>query len=197
MRIIGGQWKSRRISRPDSPATRPVPDRVKESIFNMLGNHYDCLGELPPIRVADVFAGGGSMGLEALSRGASHCAFFERDRTALSVLRKNLIALDAKQVATIISRDAWRDVATLTGDNRPDLILLDPPYSEARDVTPTGGIWKFLEGLRDSVRSGCLIVLHHPKKVDFSNVDVAAWRVMDQRTIGSNGLTVFVYEVSI
>ena len=116
MRIIGGKWRSRRIHRPDSPATRPVPDRVKESIFNILGNHYDCLGSLPPIRVADVFAGGGSMGLEALSRGAAHCTFFERDRTALAVLRKNFTTLDVKKEATIIARDAWRDVATLTGD---------------------------------------------------------------------------------
>ncbi len=161
----------------------------------MLGNHYACLGELPEIRVADVFAGGGSMGLEALSRGAAHCAFFERDRIALSVLRKNLFTLDARQSATIISRDAWRDVATLTGDNAPDLIFLDPPYKEAHDVSPTGGVWKFLEGLRESVRPGCLVVLHHPKKVDFSNHCAESWRIIDQRKVGSNGLTVFIYEV--
>lgn len=157
----------------------------------MLGNHYDCLGSLPPIRVADVFAGGGSMGLEALSRGAAHCTFFERDRTALAVLRKNLTALDAQNAATIISHDAWRDVATLNGDAAPELILLDPPYSEARDVTLQGNVWRFLDRIRECVQTGCRVVLHHPKGVDFSDLGVESWRVVDQRTIGSNGLTVF------
>lgn len=157
----------------------------------MLGHHYGCLGSLPPIRVADVFAGGGSMGLEALSRGASHCTFFERDRTALAVLRENLTTLGAQQEAAIISRDAWRDVAALKGDETPELILLDPPYSEARDGSPAGNVSRFLDSMQGCVQTGCLVVLHHPKHVDFSGLAVESWRVVGERTIGSNGLTVF------
>ena len=67
-----------------------MPDRLKEAIFAMLGDYYDCPGELPELHVADVFAGSGSLGLEALSRGASTCYFFERDRKALEMLKINL-----------------------------------------------------------------------------------------------------------
>lgn len=157
----------------------------------MLGNHYGCLGALPAIAVADVFAGGGSMGLEAISRGATHCTFFERDRAAVSVIRKNLTTLDAHAFAMIISRDAWRDVATIGGDKSPELIFLDPPYDEARDVSPAGNVWRFLDRMRGHAHAGRLVVLHHPKAVDCTGIDIESWRVLDRRTIGSNGLTVF------
>ena len=191
MRIIGGMWKSRRIERPLSGTTRPVPDRVKESIFNMLGHHYGCVGSLPSVRVADVFAGGGSMGLEALSRGAAHCFFFERDRIALRALKGNLVSLNAETLATIVSHDAWKDVADFSRENPFGLILLDPPYASARDASPAGTIWRFLDRMGPCVQSGCLVVLHHPRPVDFSHVSSGWWRVMDRRTMGSNGLTVF------
>lgn len=162
----------------------------------MLGNHYDCLGQLPPLRVADVFAGGGSMGIEALSRGAAHCTFFERDRTALSVLRKNLDSFNITESGTIISRNAWEDVSTLTGDISPGLILLDPPYNDARDVSPKGCVHKLLTSLGSTVRPGSILVLHHPKKVSYSEIEVNYWRIIDQRKLGNNGLTVFIHETA-
>jgi 16S rRNA (guanine(966)-N(2))-methyltransferase RsmD len=131
------------------------------------------------------------MGLEALSRGAAHCTFFERDRAAVSVIRKNLTTLDAHASGMIISRDAWRDVAAIKGERSPELIFLDPPYDEARDVSRHGNVWQFLDRMRERTHSGRLVVLHHPKTVDFAGIDVETWRVLDRRTIGSNGLTVF------
>src|SRR3972149_2479777 len=107
MRIIGGTWRSRRLLRPETDSTRPMPDRVKQTIFDMLGSRYDCPGALPPLLVADVFAGGGSMGWEALSRGAAFCGFFERAREALDALRRNVESLGAGLESSIVSGDAW------------------------------------------------------------------------------------------
>src|SRR3989304_6946937 len=103
MRIIGGQWRSRRLLRPETDSTRPMPDRVKQAIFDMLGSRYDDPGALPPLLVADVFAGGGSMGLEALSRGAAFCSFFERDRQALEALCSNIESLGAGQESRVVA----------------------------------------------------------------------------------------------
>ncbi|MCH7814456.1 MAG: RsmD family RNA methyltransferase [Planctomycetes bacterium] len=82
MRIIAGRWRSRRIAAPPSRTTRPFPDRIKEAVFDILGARWGSPGTVPPLWVADLFAGSGSLGLEAVSRGARGCVFVERDRAA-------------------------------------------------------------------------------------------------------------------
>ncbi|HYL70422.1 MAG TPA: 16S rRNA (guanine(966)-N(2))-methyltransferase RsmD, partial [Candidatus Dormibacteraeota bacterium] len=79
MRIIGGSWRGRKLRFPDSPAIRPTPDRVRETLFNWLG------GAVHGARCLDLFAGSGALGLEALSRGAAHVTFVERDATAAAL----------------------------------------------------------------------------------------------------------------
>ena len=127
MRIIGGRWRGRRLASVgagDAAARlRPTTDRVREAIFNLLlhGGHA---GALDGIRVLDVFAGTGALGLEALSRGAAAATFVESGRTALAILRRNVALLDAP--ARIVARDARRP-----GPGTPhDLVLLDPPYGQ-------------------------------------------------------------------
>ena len=78
MRIIGGKWRSRRLSFPRWGRTRPMPDRIRESIFDILASRFGLCGTLPSLKVADLFAGSGSMGWEAVSRGASGCDFIEK-----------------------------------------------------------------------------------------------------------------------
>lgn len=120
MRIISGQWRGRPLVAPKGDATRPTADRTREALFSMLTSR---LGSFEGLRVADLFAGSGALGLEALSRGAAHCTFVEQDGAALDALRTNVAKLGAQ--ADIRAQS----VMTLGPAAEPyDLLLLDPPY---------------------------------------------------------------------
>src|SRR5215213_7465513 len=102
MRIIAGEFRSRPILPPASDATRPITDRAKQSLFDILSPHID------GVRVYDCFAGTGSMGLECLSRGALHATFFEADRSAAALLRKNVATLRVQDRSMIVDRDLFK-----------------------------------------------------------------------------------------
>lgn len=125
MRIIAGELRSRLLAAPDSARTRPTTDRARESLFNALSHQIDFNG----IRVLDLFAGSGALGLEALSRGAAHVTFIESDRKALEIIRKNLVDLGMNERATVIVGDVYTRLKTLP---EFDLVLADPPYDDAR-----------------------------------------------------------------
>ena len=191
MRIIAGKWRARKLSWPARGSTRPMPDRVRESVFSMLGSLYDMPGSLPVERVADVFAGSGSMGLEALSRGASSCVFFERGREAVAVLQRNLDMVGAGGQATVVTRDAW--TASIPRPSEPgfDLVLLDPPYRDSRDTSTDGLVWRYLSRLAERGPELPLIVLHHPAASRFLQTPWDMWEVFKTRTFGTNGITMF------
>ena len=120
MRIVAGKWRGRPLVAPKGDATRPTADRVREALFSMLTSR---IGDFEGLAVADLFAGSGALGLEALSRGAASCVFVEQDKPALDALRANLVRLDAKADVRAQSVLALGPaVAPL------DLILMDPPY---------------------------------------------------------------------
>jgi 16S rRNA (guanine966-N2)-methyltransferase len=123
VRVVAGSLRSRRIEAPPGTDTRPTSDRVREAVFNALAS----LDRLRDLRLLDLFAGSGALGIEALSRGAIHCSFVEQARPALQVLRANLEALDLADRATVLPMDVDRYLA-----GRPeavDLALADPPYA--------------------------------------------------------------------
>jgi 16S rRNA (guanine966-N2)-methyltransferase len=121
LRIIGGRWRSRRLRVPSRPGLRPTPDRVRETLFNWLGQSLDQLACL------DLFAGSGALGFEAASRGAAPVVMVEKDRAALAELERNRAALGATQVE-IVRGDA---VAYLAREQRRfDLVFLDPPFRQ-------------------------------------------------------------------
>ena len=120
MRIISGQWRGRTINAPKGDATRPTADRTREALFSMLTSR---LGSFEGMAVADLFAGSGALGLEALSRGAASCIFVEQDRAALDMLRANAERLQIRPDVRATS------VLTLGPASAPlDLIMMDPPY---------------------------------------------------------------------
>ena len=122
MRIISGDWRGRKLTAPKGDATRPTADRTREALFSMLTSR---LGSFVDVTVADLFAGSGALGLEALSRGAAHCLFVEQNRGALDAIRANIATLDARARTRV---DA-ASVMQLRARTEPlDLILLDPPY---------------------------------------------------------------------
>jgi 16S rRNA (guanine(966)-N(2))-methyltransferase RsmD len=129
MRIIAGEFRSRPLLAPRSDATRPITDRVKQSLFDILSPLIE------GAQVYDCFAGTGSMGLECLSRGASHVTFFEADRSAVALLRKNIATLGVANRCTVIDRDLfkWFAAGAVKATQRIDLIFLDPPYRFLKD----------------------------------------------------------------
>lgn len=121
MRIIAGNWRGRPLLAPKGDTTRPTADRTREALFSMLTSR---LGSFEGLAVADLFAGSGALGLEALSRGAASCLFVEQDRGAIEALRANIAKLGANG-ADIRAQS----VLALGPASRPlDLLMMDPPY---------------------------------------------------------------------
>lgn len=120
VRIVGGQWRSRRIRFTPRTDLRPTPDRVRETLFNWLGQ------DLAGLMCLDLFAGSGALGFEAASRGALRVVMVERDRSAYAALERNRDALDARQVE-LVRADALEFLRADSG--RYDVIFLDPPFA--------------------------------------------------------------------
>ena len=151
MRIIAGEWRARVIESPPGLTTRPTADRVRETLFSMLASR---LGSLEGLRVADLFAGSGALGLEALSRGAAHATFVENSRQTSAVIRRNAEKLGATDRVHILGGSAL----ALPRSDPFDLIFADPPYetgsgtAAVRAVTHAGwlasGGWVSVETSR-------------------------------------------------
>lgn len=128
MRIVGGRHRGRRLLAPPGDAVRPTSDRAREALFNILSHGRLAIAGLPfaDSAVLDAFAGTGALGLEALSRGAAEAVFIERDRDALSVLRRNIDTLGETARARIVPGDATRPPR---GAVTCAVAFLDPPYA--------------------------------------------------------------------
>ena len=122
MRIIAGQWRGRKLAAPEGIATRPTADRARETLFSMLASR---LGSFEQLRVADLYAGSGALGLEALSRGAAFACFVEQDPWAIAAIRANIDSLGAGQRSIVASASAER----LPREEPFDLLFSDPPYA--------------------------------------------------------------------
>ena len=130
MRIIAGSRKGRRIAAPPGLDTRPTGDRVREAVFNLVG-------PLDGARVLDLYAGSGAMGLEALSRGAEHATFVERDRVAAATIAKNAESLGLADAVTLRREDVRRVLAAdASAGTLYDLVLVDPPYRMLPGLLP-------------------------------------------------------------
>ncbi len=121
LRIVAGNWRSRLLDIADVPGLRPTSERVRETLFNWLAPRIE------GARCLDLFAGTGALGLEALSRGASHCVFVEKSELAVQVLRQNVATLDA-QGAEVVHGDARTYLRDLN-EAWFDVVFLDPPFS--------------------------------------------------------------------
>ncbi|MGS2723431.1 16S rRNA (guanine(966)-N(2))-methyltransferase RsmD [Porticoccus sp. GXU_MW_L64] len=121
LRIIGGQWRGRKLTFPDVEGLRPSGDRVRETLFNWLNT------ELPGARCLDLFAGSGALGLEALSRGADHALLVEKNATAAGQLRQHCQALNAN--AQVLQMDALEWLRS-TRNTSFDVVFLDPPFGK-------------------------------------------------------------------
>src|SRR5262249_34248629 len=122
MRIIAGKFKGRRLVHFDARHIRPTTDRIKENLFNILGDR------ITGSRVLDLFSGTGNLGLEALSRGANHVTFVESHRKSMDIIRRNCSLLELKDVELVLS-DVFHYLTNYVGEPW-DIILVDPPFTE-------------------------------------------------------------------
>ena len=123
MRIIAGEFRSRRLKSIPGAATRPTPDRLRETLFDILGQRIEGATFL------DAYAGTGAVGMEALSRGAAHAVFLERHRKALEAIRQNLASLDIERRATVVAGPVLVTLPKYSAD----IVFLDPPYDLERE----------------------------------------------------------------
>jgi 16S rRNA (guanine966-N2)-methyltransferase len=129
MRVISGVCKGRPLKAVQGMTTRPTTDKVKESLFNIIGPFFD------GGNVLDLFSGSGSLGLEALSRGMEKGVFVEKDPKALQVIKGNIQACRMEEESEVLRSDALRSIKMLGGRGvRFDLIMMDPPYKIANSI---------------------------------------------------------------
>jgi 16S rRNA (guanine(966)-N(2))-methyltransferase RsmD len=150
MRIIAGSLKGRRLKTPDWPGVRPTSDKLRETLFNVLGQRLDGL------RVLDAYAGTGAVGIEALSRGAAHVTFVDHDRRAVALIEANLRACAVTGRYAIIRVDFARALSELAGPAF-DIIFLDPPYGRAE-------LDRALEGAAALATPDATVVVEHAKR---------------------------------
>ena len=129
MRIIAGEFRGRPLLSPESDSTRPITDRAKQSLFDILAPL------IPDSVVYDIFAGTGSMGLECLSRGAKQAVFFELDKTAVALLRRNITTFKVERRSRVVPGDifGWFNSREATDLLPADLVFFDPPYRFVRE----------------------------------------------------------------
>ncbi len=179
MRVTGGRLRGRSISVP-ATAARPTRDAVREAIFNLL-RHGDLADPPPPegMRVLDLFAGSGALGIEALSRGAASCLFVDIDAKARAALRGNIDSLGLAGASRVCRRDARR-LGKPDGDPY-DLAFVDPPYGAGLAAAA-------LEGIRHWMREGALAVVESGAG---ESPEAAGWSEMDSRAYGRTAVRIY------
>lgn len=180
MRIIAGALKGRRLVTPRGDVTRPTADQVRIALMDTLAPH------LPGARVLDLFAGAGGVGLEALSRGAAHATFVERDARAVAALRRNVESLGVSAVARVVRGDVERELAALARvGERFDIVFLDPPYESGALAGTLAAL-----GAGGLAAPGGLVIVQHPTKRP-PPATVGALTAFRTRRFGETTLTFF------
>jgi len=198
MRIIAGQCRGMKLQVPRGKRTRPMPERVRESLFSSLGSEWGTAGGLPKLNVLDLFAGTGSLGLEALSRGAELCCFVEKSQAAISALRQNIDRLGLRGRCWIVSGDAFIcDLPRPPEAGGWQLVFADPPYVVTKVNVDLYSIPNLLAGLSESaiLEDQAVVILRHPRQTDFER-RIARLHPYRSKTYGTMKFTWFRYERS-
>lgn len=182
LRVIAGQAKGRRLKSVPGMETRPTADRVRQTLFDILG---DVAGE----RVLDLFAGTGALGIEALSRGATSATFVESDAVAAAVVRENLTACGFDDRAVVRRMDAEAFLARRApASSRFDLVFLDPPYE--RGLAFVARLMGVLAARDRVARGGRVVVESAAGDVDLPD----GYRLLRTRVFGRTQITIAVGE---
>ncbi len=195
MRIVGGRHRGRRLAAPPGRATRPTSDRARESLFNILahgdfGDGDGGAGVFEGARVLDAFCGSGALGLEALSRGASHAVLMDNDGAAMAAAQDNAGALGEETRVTCLTRDAVNPPRVPSTNGEPcGLVFLDPPYG--------GGLGeKALTALESQgwLARGALCVVETAKDEAFA--PPSEFTPLKERAVGAARFHILRYEAA-
>ncbi|BBO16153.1 16S rRNA (guanine(966)-N(2))-methyltransferase RsmD [Candidatus Brocadia pituitae] len=188
MRVIAGSAKGIHLSSVKGSATRPIPDRIKGSLFNILA------GVIPDSQVVDLYAGTGAIGIEALSRGAKSCIFVENDRSAIQIIKKNLELTKLQTNARVLLYDVFEIIPYLEKNNViVDVIFASPPYPLLEKNSYSDDLLSIFSSFctKHILLLDGLIMLQH-RKTDFAMTpkDLAI-ELFDTRTYGDTQLSFF------
>jgi 16S rRNA (guanine(966)-N(2))-methyltransferase RsmD len=173
MRVIAGTARGRPLVAPRGTATRPITDRVKETLFGILGER------VIDARSLDLYAGSGAVGIEALSRGAASCDFVEHDRRAITAIRENLARTGVGERASVHGVEVLRFLDR-SADDRFGLVFVDPPYEERAILAPLERLVRLLEP------GAVVVVKHHWRTPIPKPRGLVLWR---ERRFGETTLT--------
>ena len=172
MRVIAGDLGGRRLHAPAGAATRPTSDKVREALFSIVG-------DIEGVRVLDLFAGSGALGIEALSRGASGAVFVDRAGPAVAAIKRNLDELGVE--GQVLRRDVSRFLKSAAGEPPFDLVFCDPPYDSATAVAGT-----LAERLPPILTESALIVTESDKRAPL----LLPFPLLRERSYGDTRLAV-------
>jgi len=182
MRIVAGRARGTKLSALEGLETRPTTDRVKEAMFNMLGNHFE------ELIVLDLFAGSGALGLESASRGAAHVTFVESHKEAKMIIEKNIKACHFEGACDIVNSDVNHFLMT-RAKGPYDMILMDPPYFKGCIPEALAIIEK-----RNLLDSSGLIVCEHDAKESIEN-EIGGFVRIKYKTYGRVGISFYEWSV--
>ena len=180
MHIIAGERRGAQLYAPKGMETRPTQAKVKESLFSMIQ------GYVPDARVLDLFAGSGSLSLEALSRGAASAVMVDLDREAQACIRRNIEKLRYQEKTLLLKTD-WRQALAQLGGKKFDLVFLDPPYRMVE-------VWEYCRLMADAelLSEDAMLVLEHRTGVE-PGLD-SRFVLYKQRAYGETEIHFYLYE---
>lgn len=178
MRVVAGKYGGRPLKTLEGKTTRPTTDKVKGAIFNMIGPYFD------GGRVLDLYAGSGSLAIEAISRGMASAVLVEKDRRAQTIISQNIIMTKEKERFELLKMESNRALELVTGQF--DLVLLDPPYAKEQIAAD---IEKLVE--RELLSDDVLVVCETDKSVDLLE-EIAGLGIWKQKIYGISKVTVYV-----
>lgn len=184
MRIIGGSQKGKKLASIKGSAIRPTSDRIREALFNIIGDR------VIDATVLDLYAGTGAFAIEALSRGAAHAVLIDDSAAALAVIEKNIAAFNLQAHSRILKWNAAADLNLLPmGGITFDLIFMDPPYHQGYIASTLNALKTF-----DAVSSHTLLIVEHSRK-ELICGDTAPILLADQRRYGKTLVSFLTYMI--
>ncbi|MCF0128482.1 MAG: 16S rRNA (guanine(966)-N(2))-methyltransferase RsmD [Pseudobutyrivibrio sp.] len=175
MRVIAGDKRRILLNTPEGLNTRPTQDRIKETLFNMIGP------DIADSRFLDLFSGSGQMGIEALSRGAGYAYFFEADNNALKCINNNLLKTSLTDASRVISGDIFSNISSIANEEPFDYVFMDPPYNKLYEK-------RILEQLKsfDSIDQYTIIIVEADIDTDFSYLTALGYEIIREKNYKTN-----------
>ena len=184
MRVVGGKARGMIIMVPPVPDTRPTTDLVRSAMFSML----EARGAVEGTRVLDLFAGSGALGIEALSRGATHADLVERNSKACATIRKNLMTTHLEGQASIVALPVTRALGDLNGSY--DLVFMDPPYANASEMTDV--IDRLVTG--NLLGEGSMVVVEQSSRNRRDFARAGEMRLEQEKTYGDTAVSIYIID---